>query len=199
MSKKINNSKFAGNFARNFNEDVGKIREGAGNAFGAFPRITVSEKYKNPSNLFAMAVLVIGITNLIVSWNLDNDIRKFEATNCNACKSEELKTSNKILLCLSIFMITSSLYFLVAGCSKWFFDYYLTGMIVIGIILVVLGSIISQKIKETGCQVLAPDWLITTLGSFAISIPILSKLYEWFTRGLGGVEAKSEPVSGGGL
>jgi hypothetical protein len=95
------------------------------------------------NHLFMGVIFTIGAVLTTVSWDIES---KLEDT---PCKSSSLKTANKLALVIGIIFITSSLSFF--GCSYncqsvmsgYNLGTYLVTLFLLGIILIVLGSIIS--------------------------------------------------------
>ena len=99
----------------------------------------------NYNYIFTMLILMIGVILFFVSWDIDNKLQNTD------CKSTSLKTCNKIVLCVSVALIVSSLSFfktasklsVSSGSNK--INLYTIFMFLFGIILIVLGSIISTQ------------------------------------------------------
>ena len=66
----------------------------------------------NYNYVFMISILIIGIILFSVSWDIDNILQK------SNCKSSSLKTSNKIVLCISVALIVSSLSFFKCSSQK---------------------------------------------------------------------------------
>ena len=99
----------------------------------------------NYNYIFMMLILIIGLILFFVSWDIDNKLQNTD------CKSTSLKTCNKIVLCISVALIVSSVSFfncakkvnVTSGSAK--IDLYTVFMFLFGIVLIVLGSIISTQ------------------------------------------------------
>ena len=97
------------------------------------------------NHVFMGVVFTIGAVLTTVSWDIE---AKLENTPCN---SSSLKTANKLALVIGIIFITSSLSFF--GCSYncqsvmtgYNLGTYLISLFLLGIMLIVLGSIISAS------------------------------------------------------
>lgn len=97
-------------------------------------------------------ILFIGIILFYTSWDLDNKIQDKD------CKSTALKTANKIVLCIGTTFIVSSLSFFT--CSKYTglevdnfkLIYYVISLFIFGIVLIVLGSMMSSGANTPGCK-----------------------------------------------
>ena len=114
-----------------------------------------------------MSIFIIGIILTVVAWDIDNKIEKLQ------CTSSSLKTSNKLVLTIGITFIVSSLSFY--GCTMKCGDnikgvhymVYLVALFILGIVLIVLGSIISSNsVKE--CANAGSPAIIWTLGVFMV-------------------------------
>ena len=90
-------------------------------------------------------IFMVGLVLLFLSWNIDYTLEQTD------CKSSLLKTSNKLVLCISVAMIVSSLSFFtcVVKTEKSFgsstLGSYISIMFILGIVLIILGSIISSE------------------------------------------------------
>lgn len=104
------------------------------------------------TSIFMILIFIIGIILTIVSWDIDAKIQKLN------CQSSSLKTSNKIVLCIGITFIVSSLSFYVCStkCGSvirgYNYMFYILTMLLLGIALIVLGSIISSESSKPECQ-----------------------------------------------
>jgi hypothetical protein len=118
------------------------------------------------TNIFMIGMFVIGVITFFVSWNVDKDIQKNESSG-TACTSTNLKNANKIVLCLSTAMITSSTFYVFGKCDNpesVHYKYYVYLSLIIGIMLVVLGIIIAQQSTTSGCTTNAHPEIIWILG-----------------------------------
>lgn len=99
----------------------------------------------NYNYIFMMLILIIGLILFFVSWDIDNKLQNSD------CKSTSLKTCNKIVLCISVALIVSSISFfrcstkvnISSGSGK--INLYTLFMFLFGVVLIVLGSIISTQ------------------------------------------------------
>ena len=123
----------------------------------------VQNKYQN-TLIFMASLFIIGIMLTIVSWDIDTKLED------SLCKSKSLKTSNKIVLCIGITLMVSALSFyscstscdsVIAGVH---YVYYIILMFILGIILIVLGSIISSESSKVECVNTASPSIIWGLG-----------------------------------
>ena len=102
--------------------------------------------------IFMIIIFIIGIILTVVSWDIDAKIQKLN------CQSSSLKTSNKIVLCIGVTFIVSSLSFYVCStkCGSvirgFNYMFYILTMLLLGIALIVLGSIISSESSKPECQ-----------------------------------------------
>ena len=96
------------------------------------------------NHVFMGVIFTIGAVLTTVSWDIES---KLEDTTCT---SSSLKTANKLALVIGIIFITSSLSFF--GCSfncqsvmsGYSLGVYIMTLFLLGILLIVLGSIISS-------------------------------------------------------
>ena len=114
-----------------------------------------------------ISILLIGLILFSVSWDIDNILQK------SNCKSSSLKTCNKIVLCISVSLIVSSICFFQCSSQKnkpfniENLNLYIMSMFLFGIILIILGSIISaQSVNE--CVNLYNTTTVWGLGVFII-------------------------------
>ena len=121
----------------------------------------------NYNYVFMISILIIGIILFSVSWDIDNILQK------SNCKSSSLKTSNKIVLCISVALIVSSLSFFKCSSQKNTpfnlenLNLYIMIMFLFGFTLIVLGSIISnQSVNE--CVNLYNTSTVWGLGVFIV-------------------------------
>jgi len=121
------------------------------------------------NNFFMIIIFIIGFILFHTSWNIDAQLQ--DKTSCN---SKILKTHNKIVLCLGLTLIVSSLSFFT--CSnyndKTFSDVslelYVGGITFLGIMLIYFGLKISGN--ATGdCSVTGGStiWLLGLFILFA--------------------------------
>jgi len=97
------------------------------------------------NHVFMGVIFIIGAVLTTVTWDID---AKIENTDC---KSVNLKTANKLALIIGIIFLTSSLSFF--GCSSrcenvmsgYNIVTYIIILFLLGILLIVLGSIISAS------------------------------------------------------
>jgi hypothetical protein len=95
------------------------------------------------TTIFMALIFIIGVILTIVSWDIDNKLQNVP------CESSSLKTSNKLVLCIGITFIVSAMSFY--GCSNkcsnaivgLHYTVYIIAIFLLGILLIVLGSIIS--------------------------------------------------------
>lgn len=106
----------------------------------------------NYTKIFMFALFIIGFILTYVSWDIDSKIQNLD------CKSSSLKTSNKIVLCIGIILITSTLSFYACSesCDKTIigfrYTYYISIMLLLGIALIILGAIISTESAKENCE-----------------------------------------------
>lgn len=138
---------------------------------------------KRYTTIFMAVLFVIGIILTYVSWDIDSKIQDLD------CKSRSLKTSNKIVLCIGIILITSTLSFY--SCSKscantlvgYRHTYYIAIMLLLGLTLIVLGAIISSESSKENCENTASPSIIWVLG-VVILISCSFYLYDKFKNKL---------------
>ena len=99
--------------------------------------------------VFYVLFLILGLVTYYISWNIDSSI----ATS--TCKSAALKTSNKILLTISSLLVAISLLSLL-GCDALSTQnklIYSSITIILGLLLIILGSIIvANSGKDSSCS-----------------------------------------------
>ena len=101
--------------------------------------------YNNYNHIFMIVLFFIGIILTTVSWSIDSKIQD------KPCKSESLKTANKLVLTIGITLIVSSISFFT--CTSYTdikfeersLSIYVISMTILGIVLIALGSIISSE------------------------------------------------------
>lgn len=101
------------------------------------------------SSIFMFMIFVIGIVLTYSSWNIDSNLES------KTCTDVSLKRSNKGVFVIGISFIVSALSFAICehskGSSGGGFEpgmgVYSIFLLLLGIVLVVLGSIISSKSK----------------------------------------------------
>ena len=114
-----------------------------------------------------ISILLIGLILFSVSWDIDNILQK------SNCKSSSLKTCNKIVLCISVSLIVSSISFFKCSSQKnkpfniENLNLYVISMFLFGIILIILGSIISAQ-SVNDCVNLYNTTTVWGLGLFII-------------------------------
>ena len=97
------------------------------------------------NHVFMGVIFIIGAVLTTVTWDID---AKIESSDC---KSVNLKTANKLALIIGIIFLTSSLSFF--GCSSrcenvmsgYNILTYIIVLLLLGILLIILGSIISAS------------------------------------------------------
>ena len=110
----------------------------------------VQNKYQN-TLIFMASLFIIGMILTIVSWDIDTKLED------SLCKSKSLKTSNKIVLCIGMILMVSALSFYTCSTScdsviaGVHYIYYIILMFILGILLVVLGSIIASESSKVEC------------------------------------------------
>lgn len=111
-----------------------------------------SVKLGHYTNIFMIVIFIIGIIITYISWDID---AKLEATKCT---SSTLKTCNKIVLCIGIMFITSSLSFYLCSSScgnsivGFHYKYYIGLLMLLSIVLIVLGVIITTESSRIDCE-----------------------------------------------
>lgn len=109
------------------------------------------------SNIFMGLIIIVGIVTFFISWNTDKDLQT------ESCASTSIKTANKLVLCLSTAMIICPILFWVGNCENpesIHYKWYIYMSLVLGILLLVLGSIISHESTKNKCKVGShPEWI----------------------------------------
>lgn len=101
--------------------------------------------YNNYNHIFMIVLFFIGIILTTVSWSIDSKLQETE------CKSQSLKTSNKLVLTIGVALIVSSISFFTctsytdAKFEEYSLTAYVISMLVLGVILISLGSIIGSE------------------------------------------------------
>ena len=89
-------------------------------------------------DIFYVLCLILGILTYYISWNIDGSIQE------TTCKSSALKTANKLLLTVSVMLISISSLSLL-GCDQLSTSnklIYSSIFVLFGILMVSLGSVI---------------------------------------------------------
>lgn len=131
------------------------------------------QKYTENSSkytaIFMGTLLIIGIILTVISWDIDSKLEN------KKCTSTSLKTANKIVLCIGIIFIVSSLSFYTCStrCNSsitgFHYNFYIFAMLALGITLIVLGSIISSESnKLSECNNSGNPTIIWGLGTVII-------------------------------
>ena len=108
-------------------------------------KICMQNMDMNYNHIFMTILLFIGLILIGISWNIDSNL---STTNC---KSYSLKTANKFVMIIGVMFFTSSICFFgcTSKCStvikEFNFMIYVLSMFVLGVILIILGSIISAQ------------------------------------------------------
>jgi len=133
----------------------------------------------NYTSIFMFILFIIGVTLIVVSWDIDEQIQTIN------CESRSLKTANKLALSIGIIFATSSLAFYscsrVCGNTLIGFHYriYIIMMFLLGILLIVLGSIIANESAKSQCANKGNPTIIWGLGT----IIVVSCLLYFFKKG----------------
>jgi len=108
---------------------------------------------------FLIILLALGVALFYLAWSLDAQLEK------TTCSNSTIKTSLKLLLCTGVVLITASTTLLANGISTDLSQtVFNIVMIVLGIFIIVLGSIIvanSNDGSTTGsnCKIIGADWV----------------------------------------
>lgn len=119
------------------------------------------------NNFFMIVIFIIGFILFHTSWNIDAQLQEK-----NSCDSKTLKTHNKIVLCLGLTLIVSSLSFFTCSSysDKTFSDLsleiYVGGITFLGILLIYFGLKISGN--ATGDCAVTGGSTIWLLGLFIL-------------------------------
>jgi hypothetical protein len=140
--------------------------------------------YNNYNHIFMIVLFFIGIILTTVSWDIDSKLQETE------CKSQSLKTSNKLVLTIGITLIVSSISFFTctsytdAKFEERSLSVYIISMTILGIVLIALGSIISSESNESCANKGNPSniWgiglfiVLLSLGYFYLKFKNIKKL-----------------------
>ena len=100
------------------------------------------------NTLFMIFMLLLGIILIYVGWNVDTSLKD--------CTSNAVKVSSKLVLVLGSALIAFSLAYFKCASSCETKDYgmaiYLILTAILGIFLIVIGSIITAGSHQTLCQ-----------------------------------------------
>lgn len=128
----------------------------------------------NYNHLFMIIIFFIGIVLFSVAWNIDEKLQNTQ------CTSTSLKTSNKLVLCIGTILIVFSLSFFSCSvyCDKTFDTgpsllIHIASIFVLGILLVIMGSIISTNSINTCVNSGSP----TTIWGLGIILVLISLTY----------------------
>jgi drug/metabolite transporter (DMT)-like permease len=132
-----------------------------------------TQKYNESASkytaIFMITLFVIGVILTVISWDIDSKLED------KKCTSKELKTANKIVLCIGIIFIVSSLSFYACStkCNSsitgFHYNFYIFAMLALGITLIVLGSIISSESSKTPeCNNTGNPTIIWGLGTLIV-------------------------------
>ena len=103
---------------------------------------------KLTEDIIYVLFLILGVITYYISWNIDSSIAD------SNCKSKALKTANKLLLTVSVMLISISSLTLL-GCDQLSTKnklIYSSVIIVLGVLLITLGSIIvANSGSDTAC------------------------------------------------
>ena len=128
----------------------------------------------NYNHLFMIIIFFIGIVLFSVAWNIDEKLQNTQ------CTSTSLKTSNKLVLCIGTILILFSLSFFSCSvyCDKTFDTgpsllIHIASIFVLGILLVIMGSIISTNSINTCVNSGSP----TTIWGLGIILVLISLTY----------------------
>jgi len=133
------------------------------------------------TNIFRISIFLIGLILFIVAWDIDNKLQK------SPCISTSLKTCNKIVLSIGLIFMSTSASFAICSskCSNSIYGYsakvYLGSMAVLGITLIILGSIISAN--STGlCKDSGNPTIIWGLGALLLVICVIYFYSEYYKK-----------------
>lgn len=121
------------------------------------------EKTSTYTSIFMISIFIIGIILTVVGWDIDKKIED------KKCTSTALKTANKLIYTIGIVFIVSSLSFY--ACTFKCGDniqgvhhmVYLVMLFLLGILLIVLGSVVQANSKDE-CANSGNPTIIWTLG-----------------------------------
>ena len=129
------------------------------------------------TSIFMIILFIIGVILIVVSWDIDQQLQTLN------CQSRALKTSNKLALSIGIVFATSSLAFY--SCSRacgsavsgFHYKIYIIMMFLLGILLIVLGSIIANESTKSECANKGNPTIIWGLGT-AIVVSCLAYFFK---------------------
>ena len=115
------------------------------------------------NSIFMSLMLILGLVLVYISWDTDAKLI--------ACGNQTLKNANKILLVLGTAMVAFSIaYFRVSlgyECLEYDMTTYLVMITILGIILIVLGAVITANSKGT-CVNTGGSNIVWILGTFMV-------------------------------
>jgi hypothetical protein len=132
-----------------------------------------AHKQVGHTQLFMSIIFIIGIILTLISWDIDAKIQKLN------CPSSSLKTSNKIVLCVGVTFIASSLSFYLCSnkCGSVIrgFNYmvYIISMLLLGVVLIILGAIITSESSKPECSNTGHYSSIWGLGTIIVILCLL--------------------------
>ena len=120
------------------------------------------------NQIFMGIIFTIGLVLTTVAWDIESKLEK------KNCLSSSLKTSTKLCLMIGVIFITSSISFF--GCSYkcgsvmggYSIGVYIITLFVLGIILIVLGSLISASSSTENCESNSSYSSIWAIGVFMV-------------------------------
>lgn len=118
----------------------------------------------NYNHIFMIVMLFMGILLFYNSWNIDSTLQDKD------CKSVQLKTANKVVLCIGLTLIVSSISFFTCTSlsgskpQEFNFIYYVIALSILGILLIVLGSVMIAGSEEINCQNYGNPSMVLVLG-----------------------------------
>jgi len=140
---------------------------------------------KLTEDIIYVLFLILGVITYYISWNIDSSIAETQ------CKSSSLKTANKLLLTISVILISISSLSLL-GCDQLSTKnkiIYSSVLIVLGILLITLGSIIvSNSGSDSSCSSAhgkGAEWVIV-----AGIVLLIGSGYSIYSA----IEVKSKPT-----
>ena len=121
------------------------------------------------NHFFMITILFIGFILFYTSWNIDTQLQ-----DKPSCGSQALKSNNKIVLCLGLTLIVSSLSFFTCSTysDKTFSDFsieiYVSAICILGILLIYFGLKISgNAVRECSVTGGSTIWFLGVVILFA--------------------------------
>lgn len=143
------------------------------------------------NQIFALAILVLGVIMLVTNFQIDNALRG------QSCDDTHLNNANKGILVLAVSAIVSSLSYMVCvsrcqggGQTVFETEMYAGFALLLGIVLVALGSVINNRAGAVTECVRAKHHATVVISLGAIMIVVAGGYLGWYAyENHGGREA----------